>query len=101
MTKLPPPIGSTLSAPLTPTSTPRELPPKKDLFSKPVPKRAPNVMGTPPKGRSTDGLGIIFKDGWNFGLGFWLCSVVIIGSLGCIVAMGLAVLSGGLLGGLL
>ena len=84
---------------------PTPPPPKKDLISKPVPKRSPTPIGTPGLGetkeRRPEGLGISFKDGWNFGLGFWLCSVVILGSLGCVIAMGLAVLSGGLLGGLL
>jgi len=78
--------------------------PKKDLISKPEITREAALdisLGQWPLKRLSEGLGISFKDGWNFGLGFWLCSVVILGSLGCIIAMGLAVLSGGLLGGLL
>ena len=92
MTKRPPPIG-----------TPGVSPPKKDLISKPEITRKIDYVSIDqwPNKRYSEGLGISFKDGWNFGLGFWLCSVVILGSLGCIIAMGLAVLSGGLLGGLL
>jgi len=82
---------------------------KRDLISKEVSKKTPtsrpDPIGTPDlaetRERRPEGLGLSVKDGWNFGLGFWLCSVVIIGSLGCVIAMGLAVLSGGLLGGLL
>lgn len=59
-----------------------------------IPKR-------PPPKEGGGGLGFSFKDGWNFGLGFWLIGAVIIGAFGCLIAMGLAVLSGGLLGGLL
>ncbi|KKL93121.1 hypothetical protein LCGC14_1877820 [marine sediment metagenome] len=95
MTKLPPPIGTTYPTPPTP---------KKDLISKPEITRETALdisLGQWPLKRRSEGLGISFKDGWNFGLGFWLCSVVILGSLGCVIAMGLAVLSGGLLGGLL
>jgi len=91
MTKRPSPIG---------TPAP---PPKKDLISKPEITRETDYVsiGQWPLKRLSEGLGLSVKDGWNFGLGFWLCSVVIIGSLGCVIAMGLAVLSGGLLGGLL
>lgn len=79
--------------------------PNRDLISSPSPTKRPPPIGTPssspPKVRSPERLGITFKDGWNFGLGFWLTGAVIIGGFSCLIALGLAVLSGGLLGGLL
>lgn len=46
--------------------------------------------------RIPDGLGLSFKDGWNFGTGFGLALVVavplIIAVVGCVIAFFLAVL---------
>lgn len=72
---------------------------------KPVPKRpGANVTGIGVGRPDRPGVGLNFKDGWNFGIGFGLAMAIavplILLLLGCVVVFGLAML-GGSLGGLL
>ena len=63
---------------------------------KPVPKRpGANVRGVGNGRPDRPGVGLNFKDGWNFGIGFGLAMAIavplIVMLLGCVVIMALAV----------
>lgn len=68
------------------------------LSPRPVP--AMNI-GRWPTERWPEGVGLSFKDGWNFGVGFGLAMAIAVPIILCIIFFAVSIFGTGLLGALL